>query len=74
MLFSFDETVLRMKFISLLTKYTSEISMQILSQNAGTNAHSQTLVDKLIGEYIPATQEETVVSTTGSLEWRTSDE
>jgi hypothetical protein len=68
MLFSFDETVLRMKFISLLTKYTSEISMQILAQNAGTNAHSQALVDTLVGAYIPATQEETVVSTTGPLE------
>jgi hypothetical protein len=68
MFFSFDETVLRMKFISLLTKYTSEISMQILAQNAGTNAHSQALVDTLVGAYIPATQEETVVSTTGPLE------
>jgi hypothetical protein len=68
MLFDFDDTGLRMKFISLLTKYMSEVSMQILSQNAGTNAHSQALIDALVGEYTPAIQEETVVSRTGPLE------
>jgi hypothetical protein len=67
MLFNFDDPLLRMKFISLLTKYASEVSMLFLYQNAETNAHSLALVDALINAHMPATQKGPVVSPTGPL-------
>jgi hypothetical protein len=66
-LFDFNETQLRMKFVSLMTKYASEVVLRELHQNAGTNAHAEALVDALTREYAPAVENERMLSATGPL-------
>jgi hypothetical protein len=66
-LFDFNETQLRMKFVSLMTKYASEVVFRELHQNAGTNAHAEALVDALTREYALAVENEGRLSATGAL-------
>ena len=66
-LFDFNETHLRMKFVSLLTKYASEVVFCELHQNAGTNAHAEVLVDALTHAYAPALENQRMLSATGPL-------